>query len=126
MTKTGLWIKSIELGRTNHAVDRSGTLSASIGAQRTTNSFVPKLRYHYWQQFWSTVLLATLFPFAALLSPLIHLTDVHSVLLCDLRYWRSARPRLSNDPLLLLRAPSSRCMLDHAHSARLALSIIRY
>ena len=27
MTKVGLWIKSIELGRTNQAVDRSGTLS---------------------------------------------------------------------------------------------------
>ena len=30
MTKVCLWIKSIELGRTNQAVDRGGTLSAGI------------------------------------------------------------------------------------------------
>jgi hypothetical protein len=32
MTKVCLWIKSIELDRTNQAVDRGGTLSAGIGA----------------------------------------------------------------------------------------------
>jgi hypothetical protein len=34
MTKVGLWIKSIELGRTNQAVDRGGTLSAGCPVLR--------------------------------------------------------------------------------------------